>query len=506
LDIDGEKSAFHPWEAYMRGRNRIGRVGMAVLLGVTAVSLASGVTADDRDRDGRGNGCDREHGRECGSRRGCGDWKAPGTYQLADVPLSGFLRETLPALGPVDDHGIDLGGIGSDLWRDRDDCAGEYWMLTDRGPNGENPRTFPVLEFTPHILRVRTCDGRIEALDAIPITGKHGSRDGVTGLANADNTVGPRALNEPFFGCNGLDPLSPNANGIDSEGLVRTSKGTFWVCEEYGPSILKIDKHGRVKDRFLPTGLTAHLPGPFDYPVDDSADSIPAIYGLTRKLNRGFEGLTLSPDERTLYVALQSPLSNPTTAVGNASRVTRILAFDLEKERVVAEYAYRFQATGPGNADDEFDVPSLGTTGRARSQDMKLSGLAMVDEHRMLVLERTDFKAKVYRVDLRTATNILDTKWDDVATTPSLETLNADGALEGAGVVPLPKTFVVEMDSTAGFPRKIEGITIVDDRTIAIANDNDFGVGTFGGAGCTLSDTGIESLIQVIRLARSLKD
>ena len=143
---------------------------------------------------------------------------------------------------------------------------------------------------------------------------------------------------------------------------------------------------------------------------------------------------------------------------------------------------------------------------------MKVSALVMLDQHRMLVLERTDFKAKVYSVDLRKATNILGTVWDDVNKTfPSLEQLIADGALELNGITPLPKEFVVTLDSTQGFPQKIEGMSVLDGKTIAIANDNDFGVGSFkittttSGEECKLEDSGRESQIIVIRLDKALK-
>ena len=45
---------------------------------------------------------------------------------------------------------------------------------------------------------------------------------------------------------------------------------------------------------------------------------------------------------------------------------------------------------------------------------MKISALAALDAHPPLVLEHTDFKAKIFRVDLRSATNILGSVWDDV--------------------------------------------------------------------------------------------
>ena len=432
-------------------------------------------------------------------------WKSEGTHELPRVGLSEFLAEHLGIVG-VNDHDIDLGGIGSDLWHGKGDGPGIFWMITDRGPNGEDPRSFPVPDFTPFILKVRAANGVIEILEAIPITGQGVATNGVTGLPNLENTEEPPAINEEFFACDQTTDLDPNPHGLDTEGLVRTLDGYFWVVEEYSPSILKIDAHGKVVKRYFPIGLPDYLPPITGY--DTEATSIPAIFGSKRKLNRGFEGLTLSPDEKTLYVALQSPLANPDLTAGNDSRITRILAFDIASERVTAEYVYRFQFTGPGRDDDEFDVPSIpGNTARARPRDMKISALAMLDEHRMLVLERTDFKAKIYRVDLRPATNILGTAWDDVTTSPSLETKNADGVLEASGVTPLPKQAVVTLDSTQGFPQKIEGITVLDGKTIAIANDNDFGVGAFEitEESCLLEDSGRESQVIILRLDQSLK-
>ena len=89
-------------------------------------------------------------------------WKVAGTYTLPNIGLSAFLDEHL-GLGSIEDHNIDLGGIGSDLWHSKEnDGPGIYWMITDRGPNGEDPRTFPVPEFTPFILKVKTDKGAIE--------------------------------------------------------------------------------------------------------------------------------------------------------------------------------------------------------------------------------------------------------------------------------------------------------------------------------------------------------
>ncbi len=443
-----------------------------------------------------------------------GSWKVQETYVLPNIALSEFLAQPPLMLQGVDDHDIDLGGIGSDMWHSKgSDGPGIYWMITDRGPNGEDPRTFPVPEFTPFILKVRTVNGgTIEILESIPITGLNATQQGVTGIPNLNNIVQPPALNEPFYDCFGLEgnELSVNPNGLDTEGIIRTSDGTFWIVEEYGPSIVKADSQGKVLVRFFPEDLLDFLDPITGYSTEDSPVSVPELYGLKRKLNRGFEGIAISPNEKTLYIALQSPLVNPDTATGNASRNTRILAFDIASEQVVGEYVYRFQPAIEFNVTNQPDPPFDPN----RARDMKVSALAILDEHRMLVLERTDFIAKIYRVDLRKATNILNSKWDDVDTAPSLETLNADGALELNGITPLTKDFVLTLDSTVpidgmAIPQKIEGMTVLDGKTIAVANDNDFGVGTFeietDPPSCTLIDSGRESEIIVIRLNEPLK-
>jgi Esterase-like activity of phytase len=450
-----------------------------------------------------------------------GSWKTEAVYQLPDIGLSEFLAQP-PLSLTVEGHNINLGGIGSDLWHSKEnDGPGIYWMITDRGPNGEGPRTFPVPEFTPFILQVRTSNNELEILQAIPITGLDSATEkGVTGLANLNNITEPPALNEPFFDCFGAagEELEPNPHGLDTEGIVRTNDDTFWIIEEYGPSILKVDSQGKVVKRFFPENFLQYLDPITGYATDDSSLSVPEIFGLKRKLNRGFEGIAISPNQTTLYIALQSPLVNSDTNTGNASRVTRILAFDIATEQIVGEYVYRFQFTGNGSNDDEFDVPGLpGDAGRARARDMKISAIAMLDEHRMLVLERTDFKAKIFRVDLRDATNILGSVWDDVNTSPTLETFNNDGVLESHGIHPLsPKDEVLSLNSTEtidgiDIPEKIEGMTVLDGKTIAVANDNDFGVGTFDidldadPPTCNLIDSGKESQIIVIRLDKSLK-
>ena len=197
----------------------------------------------------------------------------------------------------------------------------------------------------------------------------------------------------------------------------------------------------------------------------------------------------MSADEKTLYVCLQSPLLNPDSKTGNASRNTRILAFDIATEKVTAEYVYRFDAI------KDFDPqPNLAAS------EMKISAMAFVNPTTLLVDERTDWVAKMYLVDLSKATNILGSKWDDEKTTPTLEALDD---LAANSVTVLSKTLLVDTSKLSGVPEKIEGVVIIDKNTIAIANDNDFDIGDFDAQGNNVGK-GAKSKILIISLAKPL--
>jgi hypothetical protein len=376
--------------------------------------------------------------------------KVIGNYTFAETPIKAFQNKIIPN-SVVNDRKVLLGSIGSDLWHGTKDARDEFWMVTDRGPNGQiavekrNRRTFWVPEFNPTIVRVKTEGKSIRILEAIPIVGQSGKP--VTGLPNLKD------VDETPYNYSAQELLPFNVNGLDTEGLVRTSAGDFWIGEEYSPSLVHADRTGKVLKRYIPEGL--NLEGT-DYPV---AKVLPAIYGK-RKINRGFEGLALSADEKTLYVVLQSPLLNPDRKTGDVSRNTRVLVFDIPSERVTAEYVYRFDVS------KEFDPNPKNTP-----DEMKLSGVVVLNPTTLLVLERTDLVAKLYSVDMTKSTNILNSQWSDPKTVPTLESL-ADPA--SADVRVLPKTLILDLSSIEGMPEKIEGIALLDRNTIAVANDNDF--------------------------------
>src|SRR5262249_39205951 len=160
------------------------------------------------------------------------------------------------------------------------DKADEFWMITDRGPNGQikvdnkNRRTFPIPEFDPTILHVQIADGAIKILEPLPMLTASGKP--ITGLSNFDK------YDETPYDFSAQKTLDFNQNGLDSEALVRTSQGDFWVVDEYSPSLVHLDKTAKEIKRYVPEGLTFNA---IDVPV---APVLPAIFNK-RKINRGFE-------------------------------------------------------------------------------------------------------------------------------------------------------------------------------------------------------------------------
>ncbi|MFF4575511.1 esterase-like activity of phytase family protein [Streptomyces sp. NPDC001410] len=408
-----------------------------------------------------------------------GDARVIRTATLGEIPLGEFSNALLP--GSVDDdHGVDLGGIGSDIYPAG--RKGEYWTVTDRGPNGQikvdgkKRRTFPVPGFDPAIVKIRVSGDEIEVIDAIPITTASGKA--VTGLPNQ------KSRDEAPYTYDATTPLSYDPNGLDTEGIVRAGDGSFWLVDEYGPSLVHVSARGQVLTRYVPKGL--NLTGA-DYPV---VEALPSVL-LHRKINRGFEGLAQLPCG-DLVIALQSPLSLPDTAAGEASRTTRLLRFSPRKQAVTAEYAYRFD---PVNVVD----PSEDDT-----SELKISSVVAVGGDRLLVEERTDKAARLQLVRLGQKADILGGPWDDDTTSPSLEQLDDPAA---AGVPVLSKRLVVDLGKVTGVPGKIEGIARVDHDTLALINDNDFGMtdgaGAFDAQG-RLVDSGIKTTLTYVRLPEGL--
>ncbi|MDW8339792.1 MAG: esterase-like activity of phytase family protein, partial [Thermoleophilia bacterium] len=197
-----------------------------------------------------------------------------------------------------------LGGF-SDLYPEGR-SGKEYWTITDRGPNldggvGGTPcargtKVYPVPTFAPEIVRIGVKDDVLKVKERIPLSFAAGPAVGTS--------VRPAPKNEPAVdtSCNAL---GTTPRGVDSEGIVVDPRdGSFWVADEYLPSILHVRKDGRVLTRIVPVGTESSAQGAGARVVS----GFPETVGINFRPNRGFEGIAISEDGRTLYTALQSPM------------------------------------------------------------------------------------------------------------------------------------------------------------------------------------------------------
>ncbi len=401
----------------------------------------------------------------------------PGSVSAADgvagidqsAELTG--RWVVPAL-ELGDSGVSVGGL-SDLFVMATDPHGiEAWTLTDRGPNGTvgdgegKRRTLLAPDFPPTLLRLRiqaedaseSSPGAVEVKQAVSLSGRSGRP-----LSGRPNGVG---RDEPILDAATGAVLPADQGGVDTEGLVVMPDGSFWVTEEYRPSLLRVSPAGQVVERHVPAGVS--LPEADTRVIDD----LPVAYG-NRCDNRGFEGLAVSADATKLFILLQSPLDHPAKGAGKATGNVRLLVADAGSGRPIAEHVYRLG-----------DPTAAGwLASGAPPEDGKLCALAALADGALLVLEQADGGlARLYRVDPAGATDTLPRT--RVGDGEPLETI-AD--LPAAGIQPLPKTLVADLGpllpqirADIGHPAdaavKLEGLAVLDERRVLLVNDNDFGV------------------------------
>src|SRR6185503_6554186 len=249
-------------------------------------------------------------------------------------------------------------------------------------------------------------------------------------------------------------PLPRDPDGQDLEGLTPGPGGTFWICDEYLPSVSLVHPDGTVTLRLVPEGATC------GGEVIPTVELLPKVL-RKRRQNRGFEGITLTEGGK-LYATLQRPLNNPTQAVGNASRNIRLVEIDVEKALGGQSGAVR---------------QLLYLTETPASANILLSDLYAIDDDVILVSERrTD---KVFSVRISTASDITGLEDADgnlltpVGSKTTIEQLT-EAELTSIGVSTLKKAVVysglVAIDPALD---KVEGMALVGN-TLFVTADNDF--------------------------------
>lgn len=355
-----------------------------------------------------------------------------------------------------------LGGF-SGLWIDAVNAAtGELtlWANTDRGPNLEPvnvdgdaalERPFALPGFQPRIVTftynpttnalARTGEILLRKPDGSPLTGLPNIQGVGTGLRYTDEQ--PVDL---FGNTIANDPL-----GGDLEGVVRTTNGNIWMCDEYRPALYKFDASGLMLDRFVPAGSNA-------YGVQVGTEAFPAVYAQRRD-NRGFEAIAVW--DNFVYCFVQSPLDNPDVANdanSKASRNTRIAKFDTNTNTVVAEYIYVLE----GGASD------------------KIGDACSFAPGKFLVVERDSATGsaslkKIFQIDLAGATDVSTLSPAIAGPGGTLDKMTP-AQLATAGIVPAAKTLHVDLAAVgyASYGDKVEGLAMRDPSTLFVINDNDF--------------------------------
>lgn len=348
---------------------------------------------------------------------------------------------------------------------------GHFYGLTDRGPNVDAPgghKIEPTPRFQPAIGEFVLTGGTARLVRRIGLSSPTGAP--FNGQVSTEADTG-----ETIEDASGT-VLPKSATGYDPEGLAALRDGTFWVSDEYGPYVTHFDARGREIERLSP--FNGVLPAELK----------------TREPNKGMEGLTVTPDGRTLVGVMQAALNAPGAPKSKKVSALRIVTIDL-RSKTTHEYVYLLHNTS--------------------GADTTVSEIAALSDHEFLVDERdgtmpqpgsgsNGTNKKLFRIDLRGASDVGPNSKLTGATydagkgglliggknveaiAGSANTADAEAALTKAGVTPVRSSLfldiaalVHDVDPKAGFfaHDKIEGVAVVDGgRRIYLSNDSDFGI------------------------------
>lgn len=351
----------------------------------------------------------------------------------------------------------------------------EFWTVSDRGVNidaaNANPsacrptydKLYAFPNYAPKIHKIKIIGGAVTILETIPLKRPDGT--GATGIINPTgfgSTITEVASTNIVTDCaqfnNNIAPK--DIWGIDSEGLDIDSDGNFWICEEGGPTIWKVNSNGVVLKRYTPYSQS---PQNEDIIIDNCFSF--------RRNNRGFEGITVTPNGK-IYAIIQSPIYYKNVggiATGGSlsnSRIHRILEID-PTTNATRMFAY-------------VNDGAIGTSSDIRPSDQKIGDLKAINNTTFLVIEQAARGAqnvkKMYTIDISSATPVLS-GLSYSGNTKTLEELENPSNLTTNGITPVGKTLLFDLQAN-GWPvalDKAEGIAIIDANTIAICNDNDYG-------------------------------
>lgn len=360
----------------------------------------------------------------------------------------------------------------------------EFWGVTDRGPNGDGPAVNQTINGAVYTAsKVFPAPGFVPSLAVISV-GKQGAVLGAMLPLSASTTqkMDGRPLAKGVTGSSGELPLNEKlvydsangliANGIDTESVVvDTARNALWISDEYGPFIAKVDPA---------TGIILKK-----YEPGTAPGNLPAVL-LKRRANRGMEGLAIDAASGRLHGFLQSPIddgkvtdtldldrdgktSTDTVNVRDYAQLVRWIEFDPTTETSRA-FAYPVHFPVAGQSWD-----------RNRSGSVKLGDLTHIGGGKFVVIEQgADANAVVRNflmlVEIPANVTNIGALGSELEKN-SIDTATAS-AIAWKDVVPLKKTLLLDLNAAGWLAEKAEGLARVDEQTLALINDNDFGVRT----------------------------
>lgn len=303
-----------------------------------------------------------------------------------------------------------------------------FYTLTDRGPNGKtkggkkNPqRPFLFPDFTPQILKLEWSKEKgAQVVQKILLKSPEG--ESLTGLPNVLGDETPIDRNDKR--------LSAKPWGLDSEGLAVDDQKNFWVSEEYGPSLLKVNPQGQVIKKWIPFGSSPERAGLAELPK----------FLKERKYNRGFEALVWTP-QKTVLMFLQSEVPKVTKTYAP------IVEFDPKTEKTIGVYLYplsdeggKIGAATVGSAGDIWILEQNGEVGKKAWQ-------------------------RVFAVKMPKEANLFNEA-----------ILKQDLKLTGKEVLLQKKEVLNLTESGLQDFEKLEGLCRDNEGSVYVVNDNDFSV------------------------------
>lgn len=317
-----------------------------------------------------------------------------GVVQLAGdaSDLSGLDKEVMPGV-----RENLLGSFGSGIdFLGKDDL---YIACNDRGP-GDGVAEYRCRVQTLRIVIDPTNDQRVraEVVKTTLLTNSRGeSLNGWSGAIDAGD--------------------ASKSLRFDAEGIRASRANTYYISDEYAPSISEFDMSGRLLRQFAIPEKFAISRG-----ARNPAEEMPPHSTSGRQANRGFEGLALMPDGETLVTCLQSPLIQDGALDEKGKRVgvnIRMLSVNT-LSGTTREYVYQLGAPNLGVSEVVADIDGSlivlerdgkgGKQAKVRSlYRVRLDGAT--DVSGITSLERADLPERVRPVSKSLLMDLLDPKF-----------------------------------------------------------------------------------------------